>query len=114
MAIRKIISRSITDGTIAAADIANNTITNTSLTTVTPIAVFVKGPFALNSLITAIAEEGERATKIVAIKIPIDIFSAKFISTIKGMYSLAKKTPRTPSTKVITNCPRVFQSMLLN
>ena len=31
MAIRKIISRSITDGTIAAADIGNNVITNTQI-----------------------------------------------------------------------------------
>ena len=31
MAIRKVISRSIEDATIAAADIANNTITNTQI-----------------------------------------------------------------------------------
>ena len=31
MAIRQIVSRSITDGTIAAADIANNTITNNQI-----------------------------------------------------------------------------------
>ena len=31
MAIRKIVSRSITDGTIAAADIGNNVITNTQI-----------------------------------------------------------------------------------
>ena len=46
--------------------IANSIITKTSLSTVTPITVLVNGPFALISLITAIADEGDRATNIVA------------------------------------------------
>ena len=37
-------------------------ITTTSIITVTPRATFVKGPLALNSFTTAIAEEGDRAT----------------------------------------------------
>ena len=41
-------------------------ITNTSFTTVTPIEVCVKGPFALISVITAIVEASDGAIKIVA------------------------------------------------
>ena len=35
-----------------------------SMTMVTPRAIWVNGPFALSSLTTAIAEEGERAIRI--------------------------------------------------
>src|SRR5680860_1349560 len=47
---------------------ANKMITKTSFITVTPITVLVKGPLALISLMTAMADEGERATKMTANK----------------------------------------------
>ena len=64
--IKKLKSRSSFLITVFAAErhIANNIITKTSLTTVTPIDVLVNGPFAFISFMTAIAEEGDLATKI--------------------------------------------------
>ena len=56
-----------------------------SLVTVTPMAILVKGPFALSSLMTAILLEGELATNIVADKILTATFSMWPISLINGM-----------------------------
>src|SRR6056297_312171 len=52
---------------------ANNMITRTSLITVTPIDTDVKWPLSRVSLMTAMAEEGERAIKMVAVKMLIAI-----------------------------------------
>jgi len=43
---------------------ANRVITTTSAIMVTPTTVWVKGPMARSSLITAMVAEGERATRI--------------------------------------------------
>ena len=51
---------------------ANNIITNTSISTVTPSTVLVKGPFARISFITAMADDGDLATKIVPNNMEID------------------------------------------
>ena len=53
--------------------IAKSNITNTSIITVTPIAIFVNLPLARSSLIIAMADDGERATKIVPVSIAMAI-----------------------------------------
>ena len=65
--------------------IANKIITRTSFKTVTPITVFVNGPFARISFITAIAEDGDRATNIVANNTEIPILCVFGTFAIKGM-----------------------------
>ncbi len=50
---------------------AKSRITSTSIITVTLIAVLVYRPFARISLIMAIADDGDRATKIVPVRIAI-------------------------------------------
>ena len=52
---------------------AKRIITTTSEIIVTPSNVWVKGPLARNSLTMAIADEGERATKIAPAKIEMAI-----------------------------------------
>ena len=70
--------------------IENKIITNTSLTTVTPIAVLVKGPFALSSLITAISDDGDLATKITPNKTETTIFVDSSKSFINGIFEEKK------------------------
>jgi hypothetical protein len=82
---------------------ANNMITRKSFKTVTPMAVWVNGPFALISCITAIADAGDRATKIVPASRETAIFDSTFILCIKGMYSDNKNTARLPKMKVIVS-----------
>ena len=65
-------------------------ITNTSLITVTPSAVWVKGPFARISFITAMADDGERATKITPIIMEIARFVLEDKVDIKEMVSAKK------------------------
>ena len=70
--------------------IENKIITNTSFTTVTPIAVLVKGPFALNSLITAIIDDGDLATKITPNKTETTIFVLSSKLFINGIFDAKK------------------------
>ena len=94
--------------------IAKMMITNTSIVTVTPITVLVKGPLALISLITAIAEEGDLATKMVANNMDTAIFDAVFKSTINGILSAKKKTIKLVKVKVKRNWLMVIHLILFN
>ena len=73
-----------------AKTIVNSTITNTSIITVTPSTVCVKGPFARNSEIIAIADAGERATKMAPIIKDTDILVFLEKSSINGIISETK------------------------
>ena len=93
---------------------ANNIMTRTSFTTVTPIVVFVKGPLALISFITAIAEEGERATKIVPNKMATAHLSREDKEDMKFMLSDIKNINKELKTKVTNNCETVIHFILFN
>ena len=69
---------------------ANKIITNTSIIIVTPITVWVNGPFALSWWIIAIADDGDLATNMVAISTETAnlVFSDK--STIKEILDASK------------------------
>ena len=69
---------------------ANKIITNTSFITVTPMAVLVNGPLARISLITAMADEGERATKIVPNNKATTALISGDNSAINGIYEAVK------------------------
>jgi hypothetical protein len=56
--------------------IVNKMITRKSVNTVTPIAVWVNGPFARISCTTAIADAGDRATKMVPANRDTTIFDS--------------------------------------
>ena len=60
-------------------------ITRTSFKTVTPIDVWVKGPFALNSVITAIVDANEGAIKIVAANSATANFTLELNSAKNGI-----------------------------
>ena len=64
---------------------AKKTTTPKSLTTVTPIEVWVKGPLALSSFITAIADAGELAIAIVPASMEIEILAARLMPWKKGI-----------------------------
>ena len=83
--------------------IVNKMITSTSSKTVTLMAIFVNRPFALNSFITAITEDGDFATNIVPVKIATAIFADMFICFIKGIKSSRKKTDIDIIKNVIIN-----------
>ncbi len=76
-------SKSLTKILAKEKFMANKMMTRKSLTTVTPIAVWVNGPLARISLIIAMAEEGDRATKMVAVNIATAIFASELIPFIK-------------------------------
>ena len=83
--------------------IVNKIITRKSVNTVTPIAVWVNGPFALISCTTAIIDAGDRAIKMVPANRDTATFDSIFIYCIKGMYSAIKNTAKLPNMKVILN-----------
>ena len=89
-------------------------ITNTSIVTVTPITVLVKGPLARISLITAMAEEGDLATKTVANNMDTAIFDAMFNSVINGILSAKKNIMKLVKIKVSKNWKIVIHLMLFN
>ncbi len=88
--------------------IANNTMTRKSIRTVTPSTIRVKGPFALNSLIIAMAETGERAMKIVPVIKDKAILPLKSNSKPKKEKPLIINTATLPNTKVVIICPKVI------
>lgn len=94
--------------------IANKIMTSTSLITVTPMTVWVNGPFALSSCTIAMAEDGDLATKIVAISNDTATLWVSGSSTIKEMAEANKYTASALNTNVSTSCPKVFQAMLLS
>lgn len=94
--------------------VENNIITKTSIMTVTPSMVLVNGPFALSSLIMAMADDGERATRIEPAKIETATRFVTDISFINGIKSESKKRAHVQKTKVVTIRPAVIQAMLFN
>ena len=94
--------------------IAKRIITNTSINTVTPIIVRVNGPFARSSLITAIADEGERATNMVPARseMPSRVVMPKLLRN--GIMLLRRKIAMLDSKKVIEIEQMVIHRMLFN
>ena len=92
--------------------IAKRIITDTSSSTVTPIAVRVKGPFARSSLITAIADAGERATNIVPARseMPSRVVMSKLLRN--GILLLRRKIAMLESKKVIDSKQMVIHRIL--
>ncbi len=71
-----------------------------SLTTVTPRAVWVKGPRARSSLIMAMADAGDRAMAMVPASMEMEILAASFISWAKGINSSRRNMETLISKKV--------------
>lgn len=92
--------------------IAKRIITSTSINTVTPIVVRVNGPFARSSLITAMADEGERATNMVPARseIPSRVVVPKLLRN--GILLLRRKIAMVESKKVIESEQMVIHRML--
>ena len=77
--------------------IAKRRMTTTSMVTVTPSTKRVKGPRALSSLMTAMADEGERATKIAAAIRAMARRAGGGSVAMKGIASASRKTARADS-----------------
>ena len=92
--------------------IAKRIITNTSINTVTPKVVRVNGPLARSSLITAIADEGERATNMVPAR--SEILSRVVMPKLlrNGIMLLIRKIAMLDSKKVIEIEQIVIHRML--
>jgi hypothetical protein len=74
----------------------------------------VKGPFALNSFITAIADDGDLATKITPNKIATIKDVLLESSSMNGICAEKKKITDELSISVMTNCPIVIHLILNN
>jgi len=96
------------------AQMEKTVMTTTSMTMVTLRAVWVKRPLARISAMTAIADEGERATRIVPARMATAMRPAVPSSFMKGMYGDNRKTAMLPRVKVATTRPKVIQVMLLS
>jgi hypothetical protein len=92
--------------------IAKRIITNTSSNTVTPMAVRVKGPLARSSLITAIADAGERAANMVPARreIPSRVLILKLLRN--GILLLIRKITMLENKKVIESKQIVIHRIL--
>ncbi len=66
---------------------AKITITAKSFTTVTPIAVWVKGPLALNSLMMAMADAGDLAMAMVPPSMEMASLAEAFIPCVNTIRS---------------------------
>lgn len=92
--------------------IAKRIITNTSSNTVTPMAVRVNGPLARSSLITAIADAGERAANMVPARseMPSRVLISKLLRN--GILLLTRKIAMLENVKVIESKQIVVHRML--
>lgn len=86
--------------------------TTTSMITITPNAVLVNGPLARNSLTIAIAEEGERATRIAPPKIATATRAGIDIFCMKGIALPNRIIVRVPNVNVEMTSPVVIQVIL--
>ncbi len=91
--------------------VANIMITTTSMITVTPKTNWVKGPLARSSLIIAMADEGDRATKMVPVMMDTAIWLVAERSRRKGMKFIKNNVPRLPKTNVQTTSPTVTHAI---
>ena len=91
---------------------AKKMITPKSFTTTTPMDVCVKGPLARSSLMTAMADAGDRAAAIVPAIIEIAIFAANFSPSKKGIISVNRYIVKPTKRNGIYICVMVIEMML--